>query len=521
MVCAPPARRSHRHASIAVVGLVLALVAAACGTRVTDGQVATGGAGTESGFASRDTTVDGPDGGALDSSGGFDAAVGEDASVMEGGEAGGGSVAGGGGEVGGGGGAAAADGGGAGGQASAAAGPLSPGVTDTEIRLGATGPLSGIAGFLGEEAFGAIDSYFQLINSQGGINGRKLRLITYDDRFDPSQTLANVRRLWEQDKVAGIFLAFGDPVADYVTRNEIPTVVFGVTPKSFASKYPTVYPIVGNALIWTQEVIAGLKDQGVFKQGMKVGMLYDTQILDVGQYLPFLKQAWEDAGAKVVSTDPFNLTDGDCTNLVLKMKDLDIDYWDFQGLGWVLCASAAQRQQYRPNLGWGNWPTSVGGLASQVGPWVEGIWGGAQGDQPTGAPRQKTAAHDEYVNAIKRYHPEIASFTHYESPATIGYWSGAKLLVAALKAQGQNITQQGVLDWIASVENFDTGITPPIISMAPNCKTGSELVWIAQWQWDADKKEAVRTPATGYFTSPDKEKYGGKCFLTKISDELG
>src|SRR3546814_1078019 len=81
-----------------------------------------------------------------------------------------------------------------------------------------------------------------------------------------------------------------------------------------------------------------------------------------------------------------------------------------------------------------------------VGPWVEGIWGGAQGDQPTGAPRQKTAAHDEFVNAIKRYHPEIASFTHYESPATIGYWVGAKLVAAALKAQGQNITQQGILE---------------------------------------------------------------------------
>jgi ABC-type branched-subunit amino acid transport system substrate-binding protein len=173
-------------------------------------------------------------------------------------------------------------------------------VTDKEIRIGASGPLSGVAGFLGEEAFGAIDSYFQLINSQGGINGRKIRLITYDDRFDSSQTLANVQRLYEQDKVAAIFLAFGDPVADYVTRNKIPTLVFGVTPKSFASKYPTVFPLVGNALLWTQEVIVGLKEKGVFKQGMRVGMLYDTQILDVTPYVPFLKQSWENAGAKVV-----------------------------------------------------------------------------------------------------------------------------------------------------------------------------------------------------------------------------
>jgi ABC-type branched-subunit amino acid transport system substrate-binding protein len=393
------------------------------------------------------------------------------------------------------------------------------GVSDTEIKVGLSGPLSGVVGFLGDEAAGAIDSYFQSVNAAGGVGGRKLKLITYDDRFDNSQTLANVRRLWEQDKVAAIFLATGVGVLDYVTGNKIPTFVFGVTPDPFASKYGTTYPIVGNALIWTQEVVAGLKSTGTFKPGMRVGMLYDTQIFDVSPYLDYLKAAWEDAGATVVSTDPFNLTDGDCTSLVLKMKQLNIDYWDFQGLGWILCASAASRQQYRPPVGWGGWPTSVAGLASQVGPWVDGIWGGAQGDQPTGAPRQKTAGTDEYINAITRYHPNIATFGHFESPATIGYWSGAKLLVAALQKQTKPTTD-GTNKAMAAVDEFDTGITPPVHSMAANCKTGSEVVWIAQWHWDDAKKEATRTPATDYFNSPDKDKYGGKCFLTMLSDKI-
>lgn len=399
-------------------------------------------------------------------------------------------------------------------------GPSDEGVTDTEIRIGSSGPLSGIAGFLGDEAFGAIDSYFQSVNAKGGVNGRKLRLVTYDDRLDASQTLANVRKLYEQDKVLGLMLAFGDPVADYVTRNNIPTVVFGVTPLSFSSKFPTVYPLVGNALLWTQEAITGMKAQGLFKPGMKVGMIYDTQIFDVTPYVPYLKEAWEDAGAKVVVADPFNITDGDCTSLVLKMKDAGVEWWDFQGLGWVLCASAAQRQQYRPSIGWGSWATSVGGLATQVGPWIEGMWGGSNGDQPDGAPRQKTAAHDEYVNAIKRYHPNISTPVHLDSPATIGYWSGAKLFAAAIEAQGKGVTKAGINDWIAKVENFEVGITPPIVSMAPNCKTGSEVVWLGQWKWDSAKKEAYRKPQSGYLTSEQKDKYGGKCFLTKLSDSM-
>jgi hypothetical protein len=56
--------------------------------------------------------------------------------------------------------------------------------------------------------------------------------------------------------------------------------------------------------------------------------------------------------------------------------------------------------------------------------------------------------------------------------------------------------------------------------MRPDCKTGSEVVWIGQWRWDAERREATRTPATGYFSTPYKEQYGGDCFLTRLSDEV-
>jgi ABC-type branched-subunit amino acid transport system substrate-binding protein len=496
----------HRYLRSAALLAALLLIVS-CGTRVTNRTATAGSTGVKSGTGSSGATA-----GAAANPEASAAATGTGTT----GDSGGAGVA-----AGGGGGAT-----GGGPAGAAAAGDSfdvpdgnSQGVTDTEIKIGLSGPLSGVVGFLGDEAAGAIDSYFQSVNASGGIGGRQLKLITYDDRFDNSQTLANVRRLWEQDKVHAIFLVTGIGVLDYVTGNKIPTFVFGVTPESFASKYNTTFPIVGNALIWTQEVIAGLKSLGVFKPGMRVAILYDTQIFDVSPYLSYLKAAWEDAGATVVSTDPFNLTDGDCTSLVLKMKQLNIDYWDFQGLGWILCASAASRQQYRPPVGWGNWPTSVAGLSSQVGPWIEGIWGGDQGDQPTGAPRQKTAATDEYVNAITRYHPNIATFGHFESPATLGYWSGAKLLVAGIQKQTKPTTD-GTLKAITSFTEFDTGVTPPIHSLTPDCKTGSESVWIAQWKWDAANKEAVRTPATAYFTSPDKDKYGGKCFLTILSNQI-
>ena len=103
---------------------------------------------------------------------------------------------------------------------------------------------------------------------------------------------------------------------------------------------------------------------------------------------------------------------------------------------------------------------------------------------------------------------------------TIFAWMGAKVLAAALEAQGRTVMKTGINEWISRVENFDPGIAPPIGSMAPTCKTGSELAWFGRWHWDADKRQAARVPETGYHPSDQKEKFGGRCFLTKIADSF-
>lgn len=395
-----------------------------------------------------------------------------------------------------------------------------PGVTDDEILLGATVTLSGPTGFLGEEIAGAINAYFETINAAGGVGGRKLRLITYDDGADPSQLLANLRQLVEQDHVVALITGLADNALDYINSKEIPTLTFGVSPTSFSSHYPTVYPVVGNALLWTQETIAGLQENGIIHDGMKVGMIYDNGFLDVSPYLDALKQTWENVGAEVVSVDPFTLETGSCESLVLKYRDLGVQWWDFQSAAWFLCVQAAGDQGFKPEYGWGGWPASVPTIASIAGPAVEGVWGGSNGDQPDGAPRKATQATAEFLAALRKYAPELNTSAHLDSPAVLGYWAGAKLIVDALEAQGEFITQDGLNDWLQSVEDYEIGITPPIVSMAPDCKTGSEEVWIGQWVWDDATKTASRKPAGGYFTSPQKEEFGGKCFLTELSDKI-
>jgi branched-chain amino acid transport system substrate-binding protein len=101
-----------------------------------------------------------------------------------------------------------------------------PGVTDTEIKVGQTMPYSGLA-----SAWGAVGraelAYFKMINEQGGINGRKINLISLDDAFSPPKTVEQTRRLIEQEGVSIIFGSLGPgnlAVREYLNGNHIPQI---------------------------------------------------------------------------------------------------------------------------------------------------------------------------------------------------------------------------------------------------------------------------------------------------------
>ncbi len=392
-------------------------------------------------------------------------------------------------------------------------------MTDTEIRIGLDAPLSGFAAFMGEEVLGATDAYFQMVNAQGGINGRKITLVSYDDRIDFSQMLINARKLYEEDKVFALVVTIADPVLDYVTRNNIPTYVLGISAPPFESKYPTTFPMIGNALLGTHAMMAGLLEKGVVKPGMRVAVAYDT-FLDASPYVPFIKEGWEKSGAEVVSMDPFTITNGDCTPLVLKMKQLNIDYWDLVSLGWVLCLAAAQRQNWRPNVGWGGWMSSIAALTVQAGPYSENMWTMNLGDLPDGSPRfsEPQPAHKMYAAALKKYHPNLAVTEHMNSPATLGYWVAAQVLVKGLQAQTGAVTRDGVIKWTQALSDYDPGVTPPIKAFRPDCKTGTALAWVAQWHWEGNNISYVNR--SGYNKSPYEEMYGGECYVTKLSNRV-
>jgi len=118
-----------------------------------------------------------------------------------------------------------------------------PGITETEIRVGATFPFSGPASSLSNVGKGLI-AYVKSINDRGGINGRKINLITYDDAYSPPKTMEQTRKLIESDEVAFLFGPLGTPgisaTIKYVNAKTVPDlfVVSGATRFTNFIEYP-------------------------------------------------------------------------------------------------------------------------------------------------------------------------------------------------------------------------------------------------------------------------------------------
>lgn len=116
-----------------------------------------------------------------------------------------------------------------------------PGVNGEEIIIGSSSALGGHASFLGTQTIHGSMSYINEINENGGIYGRKIRLITYDDKYDPPKTVANTQRLISQDKVFVLFDYVGTPtsvkIIDIVHKAKVPAVGFFTGAEALRTPY--------------------------------------------------------------------------------------------------------------------------------------------------------------------------------------------------------------------------------------------------------------------------------------------
>src|SRR5271156_4064163 len=153
-----------------------------------------------------------------------------------------------------------------------------PGVTDTEIKIGQTMPYSGPA-----SAYGVIGraetAYFKMINEQGGVNGRKINLISLDDGYSPPKTVEQIRRLVEQEQVAFIFNSLGTPpnaaIRQYLNDNKVPQLFVATGAAMFSD--PKNFPwTIGWQPNYQTEARIFAKHILKTKPDAKIGVLYQN-----------------------------------------------------------------------------------------------------------------------------------------------------------------------------------------------------------------------------------------------------
>src|SRR6201992_1718294 len=165
-----------------------------------------------------------------------------------------------------------------------------PGATDTEIKIGQTLPFSGPA-----SAYASIGktqaAYFNMINEQGGVNGRKIRLIQYDDAYSAPKAVEQVRKLVESDEVLLTFQIIGTPsnaaVQKYLNGSKVPQLFAATGASRFSDPQNSPWTLGFNPSYFVEGRIYG---QYILTQypNAKVGVLYQND--DLGRdYLTRLK----------------------------------------------------------------------------------------------------------------------------------------------------------------------------------------------------------------------------------------
>lgn len=336
------------------------------------------------------------------------------------------------------------------------------GATDTEIKIGQTVPFSGPA-----SAYATIGkaqaAYIKMINDEGGVNGRKINLIQYDDAYSPPKTVEQVRKLVESDEVLLTFQLIGTPpnaaVQKYLNAKKVPQLFAGTGASRFTD--PKNFP-------WTMGFNPNYHTEGrIYAQyvlknypNAKIGILYQND--DLGRdYLNGMKDGLGDkAKTMIVAEASYELTDPTVDSQIVKLKS--------DGADLVFDAStpkfAAQTIKKIADLNWKPVhildinATSVGAVMKPAGlENSKGVISVNYGKDPLDPAWKDDAGMKKYFAFMAKYYPDGDKDSSFN---TYGY-STTQLLIHVLKQCGDNLTRENVMKQAASLKNVQLDLSLP------------------------------------------------------------
>ena len=364
------------------------------------------------------------------------------------------------------------------------------GATDTEIKIGNIMPYSGPA-----SAYGVIGkteaAYFKKINDAGGINGRKINFISYDDGYSPPKTVEQARKLVESDEVLFIFNSLGTPpnsaIHKYMNAKKVPQlfVATGATkwndPKDFPWTMGWQPNYQSESRIYAKYL---LKE----KPAAKIAVLYQND--DYGK--DYLKGLKDGLGAKaasmIIAEESFETTEPTVDSHIVRLKSTGADVF----VNISTPKFAAQAIKKIAEIGWkplhflNNVSASVGSVIKPAGfENAQDIISAAYLKDVSDPQWDKDAGMKAFLDFLAKDFPEGNKL---DGSVVVGY-GVAQTLVQVLKQCGDNLTRENIMKQAASLKDFRTEVLLPGININTSPTDFAPISQLQLMKFKGDKWE--------------------------------
>jgi branched-chain amino acid transport system substrate-binding protein len=341
-----------------------------------------------------------------------------------------------------------------------------PGVTDTEIKIGNTGPYSGPA-----SSYGTIPkstaAYFRMINEKGGVNGRKINFISYDDAYSPPKTVEQVRKLVEQDNVLLVASPLGTPtnsaIWHYMNQKKVPQlfVATGATKWDDPKHYP-----------WTIGWQPNYQSEGrvyasyimEHKPDGKIGVLYQND--DFGKdYLKGVKDGLGEKAKSMIAVETaYETTDPTVDSQVIGMKAAGCDVFVNTGIP-KFAAQAIKKAaeiEWKPLHVISSVGNSVGASLKPAGlENAKDLITDFYLKDPTDAQWKDDPGYKDWVAFMDQYYPDGDKT---DAGNVIGPCF-AQTLLQVLNQCGDELTRENVMKQAANLHDFSVPMLLPGITI--------------------------------------------------------
>jgi branched-chain amino acid transport system substrate-binding protein len=364
------------------------------------------------------------------------------------------------------------------------------GATDTEIKIGNIMPYSGPA-----SAYGVIGTtetkYFQKINAEGGINGRKINFISYDDNYSPPKTVEQARKLVESDEVLFIFNPLGTPpnsaIQKYMNSKKVPQlfVATGATKWNDPKEFPWTMGWQPNYQSETQIYAKFILKE---KPDAKIAVLYQND--DYGK--DYLKGLKDGLGAKAASMiiieESYETSEPTIDSHIVKLKSTNADVF----VNITTPKFAAQAIKKNAEIGWkplhflNNVSASIGSVITPAGKEnAQGIISSNYLKDPTDPQWKNDAGMKAWNEFLDKYFPEAN-----RTDASVMYaYIVTQGIVHVLKACGDDLTRENIMKQAASIKDLELGGLLPGIKVNTSASDFAPLSQLRLMRFKGDTWE--------------------------------